>query len=206
MREGRVGIGSFLGSRDSWVPRLTTAILLAVMVSSCGSTYRFMSTDEKRSFLLSLEERTLDDLVEKNPAVQSEIDTAVGHAVLSIRLAKIPFVGAGDGLGVVTNTGTGERTYLKVGRLDVGGGLGVREYRLIVLFFEADAMEKLAGGKFELRAGVEAGAKETEIGTGAGGITGSRNKGYVMYQLADTGISATLTVRAIRYSVLELDD
>jgi len=206
MREGNAGIGTSYGSRDAWVLRLTAIILLGLTVASCGSTYRFMSTDEKRSFLLSLEKRTLSDLVEKSPEVQSEIDTAVGHAVLSIRLAKIPFIGAGDGIGVVTNAGTGERSYLKVGRLDVGGGLGVREYRLVVLFTEEDALKKLASGKLELRAGAEVGAKETEIGTGAGGISGSRKKGYVLYQLADTGISATLTVTMIRYSVLDLSE
>ena len=34
---------------------------------------------------------------------------------------KVPMVGAGEGIGVVVNTETGERTYLKVSRLDVGG-------------------------------------------------------------------------------------
>jgi len=206
MREGNVGIGSSFGWGDAWALRLTAVVLLGLTVASCGSTYRSMSAAEKQTYLFSLEKRTLADLVEKKPEVQSEIDTAVGHAVLSIRVAKIPFIGAGDGIGVVANAGTGERTYLKVGRLDVGGGLGVREYRLIALFTEEDALEKLASGKLELRAGVEAGAKETEIGTGAGGIAGSRQKGYVLYQLADTGISATLTVRMIRYSVLDLSE
>jgi lipid-binding SYLF domain-containing protein len=204
--EEDVGTGSFFGSRDVWALRLTAVILLGITVASCGSTFRFMSAEEKRTFLLSLEERTLADLVANRPDVQPEIDTAVGHAVLSIRLAKVPFIGAGDGLGVVTNATTGERTYLKVGRLDVGGGLGVREYRLVVLFSEQDALEKLAGGKLELSAGVESGAKGTEVGTGAGGIAGSRKKGYALYQLADTGVSATATVRMISYSVLDLEE
>jgi hypothetical protein len=181
-----VGTGSLFGSRDVRALRLTAVILLGIAVASCGSTFRFMSAEEKRTFLLSLEERTLADLVAKRP--------------------EIPFVGAGDGLGVVANATTGERTYLKVGRLDVGGGLGVREYRLVVLFSEQDALEKLAGGKLELSAGVEAGAKGTEVGTGAGGIAGSRKKGYALYQLADTGVSATATVRMISYSVLDLDE
>ena len=101
---------------------------------------------------------------------------------------------------------TGERTYLKVGRLDIGGGLGAREYRLVILFFDQGLLEKLASGKLELGAGVEAGAKDQEIGTGAGGVVGSRNEKRVLYQLSDAGVSATFTVRAIRYSVLKLDE
>ena len=91
------------------------------------------------------------------------------------------------------------------GRLDVGGGLGVREFRLVVIFFEEEPMKKLASGKLEIGAGVEAGAGEKDVGTGAGGIAGSRKEDFVLYQLADTGVSATITVRVIRYSVLDLE-
>ena len=124
----------------------------------------------------------------------------MGYAVVSNRVAKIPFVGAGEGIGVVFDAKTGERTYLKVGRLDIGGGLGAREYRMVILFFDQGLLENLASGK------LEAGAKDKDIGTGAGGVVGSRNEKRVLYQLSDAGVSATFTVRAIRYSVLKLDE
>jgi hypothetical protein len=184
----------------------SSALVLAALVAiSCSSTYRSMTADEKRSFLAELEEETLSELVEKLPEAQADIDRAVGYAVVANRVAKIPFFGAGEGIGVVIDAKTGERTYLKVGRLDVGGGLGAREYRLVILFFDQGLLEKLAGGKLELGAGVEAGAKDKDIGTGAGGVAGSRNEKRVLYQLSDAGASATFTVRAIRYSVLDLE-
>jgi hypothetical protein len=165
-----------------------------------------MTPEEKRDILTDLERQTLADLVQRNPDAQAEIDRSVGYAVFSNRAAKVPLFGAGEGIGVVFDLEKGERTYLQVGRLDVGGGLGVREYRLVVLFFDPEPMHKLASGKLEIGAGVEAGAKEQDIGTGAGGIAGSRNEKRVIYQLSDTGVSATFTVRAIRYSVLDLDE
>ncbi len=179
------------------------ALLLAV---SCSSSYRSMTAEDQRDLLADLEKETLAELVEQNPDAQADLDQAVGYAVFSNRAAKVPVFGAGEGIGVVFDGDTGERTYLKVGRLDVGGGLGVREYRLVVVFFEKEPLQKLASGKLELGAGVEAGAKDKDIGTGAGGITGSRNEKRVIYQLSDEGVSATLTVRAIRYSVLDLDE
>jgi lipid-binding SYLF domain-containing protein len=180
-------------------------VLAALVAISCSSTYRSMSVEEKRTFLAELEEETLAELVEKLPESQADVDRAVGYAVVSNRMAKIPFVGAGEGIGVVFDAKTGERTYLKVGRLDVGGGLGVREYRLVILFFDQKLLEKLASGKLELGAGVEAGAKDKDIGTGAAGVASSRNEKRVLYQISDAGVSATFTVRAIRYSVLKLD-
>jgi hypothetical protein len=47
---------------------------------------------------------------------------------------------------------------------------------------------------------------DKDIGPGAGGITGSRKEGHVLYQLSDSGVSATLTLNVIKYSVLDLDE
>ena len=107
---------------------------------------------------------------------------------------------------LVVDAGTGERTYLKVQRFDVGGGIGVRTFRLVMIFFDEEAFEKLATGKLEFGAGVEAGAGKGDIGTGAGGVAGARNEKRAMYQLSEKGVSATLTVRLIKYSVLDLDE
>ena len=192
-------------TRRRW---LTLAMLsaLAMMLSLSCSTYRKMTVEEKRSFLAELETTTLAELVTKKPEVQDEVDRAVGYAVFSNQATKVPFVGGGEGIGVVVDSETGTRSYLKVGRLDVGGGLGVRSYRLVVLFFDQEALHKLASGKVEVGAGIEAGAGDTDVGTGAGGVAGSRNEKFVLYQLSEKGVSATFTVRVIRYSVLDLDE
>jgi len=181
-------------------------ILVALLVASCSSTHRSMSVEEKRDFLAEAEQKTLAELIEKRPETQAEMDRSVGHAVFSNRLAKIPFVGAGDGIGVVFDKNTGERTYLKVQRLDVGGGLGVREYRLVVVFFEEESLKKLASGKLELSAGAEVGAGKGEVGLGTEGVSGKQKEKFVLYQLSDTGVTATITVRLIRYSVLDLSE
>lgn len=74
-----------------------------------------------------MEQKTLAELIEKSPEIQAEMNRSVGYAVFSNRSAKIPFIGVGEGIGVVFDKKTGERTYLKVQRPDVGGGLRVRE-------------------------------------------------------------------------------
>jgi len=181
-------------------------MLAALLVASCSSTHRSTSVEEKRDLLAEIEQKTLAELIEKRPETQAEMDRSVGHAVFSNRLAKIPIVGAGEGIGVVFDKKTGERTYLKVQRLDVGGGLGVREYRMVVVFFDEEPMQKLAGGKLELTAGVEAGAGKSDVGLGSEGISGKQKEKLVLYQLSDTGVSATITVRLIRYSVLDLTE
>jgi lipid-binding SYLF domain-containing protein len=186
--------------------RLTSVMLAALLVVSCSSTYKSMSVEEKRAHLAEAEQMALADLVEKKPEVQADLDRSIGHAVFSNRLAKVPVVGAGEGVGVVVDKRTGERTYLKVFRLDIGGGLGVREYRLVALFFDEEPLKKLASGKLELSAGAEAGAGKSDVGIGSEGVSGKRKEKLVLYQLADTGVSATITVRLIKYSVLDLEE
>ena len=190
-------------ARRRGAARLSVRVM--VLAGSC-CTYRKMPTEEKRAFLTELETTTLAELVTEFPEAQDDVDRAVGYAVFSNQATKIPIVGGGEGIGVVVDSETGDRSYLKLTRLDVGGGLGVKTYRLVTLFFDREALQKLARGKVEFGAGLEAGAGDKEVGTGAGGVAGSRTEKYVMYQLSDTGVSATFTVRMIRYSVIELDE
>lgn len=185
---------------------IAAMIVLVIGLGGCASTHRSMTVDEKRDYLLELEQQTLTELVEEHPEAAADLESAVGYAIFSNTATKVPIVGAGNGIGVVVNNPTGKRTYLKVQRFDVGGGLGIRTYRLIMIYFDETAFNKLASGKLELAAGVDAGAGKKDVGTGAGGIAPARNDKRVAYQLAEAGVSATYTVRLIRYSVLDLGE
>lgn len=184
----------------------SAVVIAALLVTSCSSTYRTMSVEEKRTLLAELEEAALAKLVEQHPEAETDMDKAVGYAIFSNTATKVPFVGAGDGIGVVVNRTNGRRTYLKVRRFDVGGGLGARKYTVVMIFFDDAALQKLASGKLELGAGVEAGAGKGGVEAGTGGSSGKHKDGYVLYQLSEGGVSATWTVRVIRYSVLDLGD
>ena len=173
-------------------------------LASCASTHRSMTVEEKRDYLLELEERTLAELIEEQPEAQADLDAAVGYAMFSNTATKVPFIGGGNGIGVVVNRRTGTRTYLKVVRFDVGGGLGIRTFRLIMIYFDEAAFRKLASGKLEFGAGIEAGAGTEEVGTGESGVSGSKNKKRAVYRWSEDGVSATWTVRLIKYSVLDL--
>jgi len=178
-----------------------------LLVTGCASSHRSMSIEEKRVFLLELEQETLAKLIEEHPEAKADLDRSSGYAVFSKSATKVPFVGAGDGIGVVFNKANDKRTYVKVQRFDVGGGLGSRTYQVVIIFFSEAALKKLASGKIEFGAGVEASAgRHDEVGAGAGGGAGARNENRVVYRLSESGASAMWTVRLIRYSALNLGD
>ncbi len=181
------------------------ATVLGIVTTAC-STYRSMSVDERRAFVAELEETALTDLVKQHPEAQADLERSLGHAIFAKAVTKVPVFGAGDGLGVVIDRRTGQRTFLRVGRIDVGGGLGTRKYRVVMIFFEPGPLDKLLAGKLEIRAGAEASSGAGDAAAGGGESSRSRDNGYATYRLADEGLSATWTVSVTRYSVLDLED
>jgi hypothetical protein len=172
------------------------ALLLAVALAACSSLSS-EERDQKRSELDRMGEDALARLLERNPELVSVFDEAVGHAVIDARLTKIPGVGYGSGKGVVVDHRDGERRYVKAWRLDVGGGLGARAYKLLFAFTDEELFEKAERGSWKFGVGVEAGVGESS----AEGATGDGGKrGFTCYTLAEKGASATWTVRAIRLS------
>jgi lipid-binding SYLF domain-containing protein len=164
--------------------------------------------EQQRQTIDELVERTLPDLYKQEPKSREEIARSVGYVIASSTLTKVPIVGVGSGYGVAINTKTGEKTYLKMSRFDVGGGWGARSLRPVIIFQDEAKFKDFIDGGWELQAGAEAAAKVGE--TGAAGGAGSGNlpgdKGYSVYMITDAGVSATATAGVIRISVAKLKE
>ncbi len=160
-------------------------VLCVLAIVGCSSTYRGMSGEEKREYLFELEEQTLAELVKDDPKAQADLDAAVGYAIFSNTATKVPSSAPAMGSAWWSTPRPMIGPTSRSSRFDVGGGLGLRKFRLVMIFFDEAAFEKLATGKLELGAGVEAGAGNNDIGTGAGGIAGARNEKRVLYQISD---------------------
>lgn len=169
--------------------------------SSPGST-----GEEQAEAIDDLVQRTLADLDRQEPHAREAIASSVGYAIMSNKVTKIPLVGAGSGYGVAINAKTGDKTYIKMVRFDLGAGWGVRAVRPVIVFRDEKKFKAFIKGKFVAHAGAEAAAKVGETGAAGGGGSGaSGGKGYVVYLITDTGVSATATAGIIRVRPIELD-
>ena len=81
-------------------------VMPLIAAVACSSTYRSMTNQEKKAYLVDLEKETLAELVAERPEAQTDLDSSVGYAVISNTAAKVPMVGAGEGIGVVVNSET----------------------------------------------------------------------------------------------------
>jgi lipid-binding SYLF domain-containing protein len=186
---------------------LITCWLLVASLSGCASVPG-ETREEQVQTIDELVERTLTDLYKQEANTVQEIADSVGYAIMSNKIMKVPLVGVGSGYGVAINNKTGERTYIKMERFDLGGGLGARSERPIVIFQEEEKFKDFIDGTWSANAGAEAAAKVGEAGA-AGGVGSSDlpgNKGYSLHLITDAGVSATATVGVIRVKPIKLKE
>jgi len=134
-------------------------------------------------------------LLELQPDLQEAIDTSKGYMVIDMTMTKVPMVGGGGGLGLVVDNRSGERSYIKVSQFEIGGGVGVRKFKVIVLFEDAALIDKVNRGAWHYDAGAEAGAGDQSAGITGGGRAGA---GYRAYRLSEGSLVVAVTVRAAR--------
>lgn len=161
---------------------------------------------EKVKTIDELVSRTLTDLYKQEPNTKEGIARSVGYAIMNNKITKIPLVGAGGGYGVAINNKTGEKTYIKMTRLDLGGGWGARTVRPVVIFYDEKLFNKFIKGDWSANMGVEAAAKVGETGAAGGAGSGDipTNKGYSAHLITDAGVSATVTMGVIRVKPIKL--
>ncbi len=182
-----------------------TLVFLVVGMSGCASIPG-KTGEEQSKAIDSLMKQTLKDLYKQEPKGKEEIGKSVGYAIMKNKFTKIPIVGAGSGYGVAINNKTGEKTYLKIVRFDIGSGLGARTVRPVIIFQNEKKFKDFIDGIWSPRAGAELAAKTKDASTSA--AAGSDNlpgeKGYSIYFITDAGVTATVTVGVIHVKPIKL--
>jgi lipid-binding SYLF domain-containing protein len=189
------------GSKALKVVAIVSVLLLGL--SGCAS----VPGDTREEQVLTIDElveTTLLDLYKQDPATEAEILKSAGYVIMNNKITKIPLVGAGSGYGVAINSATKERTYLKMGRFDVGGGWGARSVRPIIIFSDEEKFKEFIDGDWSVNAGAEAAAKVGDTGASGGAGSGGDDNGYTTHMITDAGVSATVTAGVIRVSPIEL--
>ena len=141
---------------------------------------------------------TLSTLYEYQPSARYAVEHAAGYAVFSTFGIKLLFAGGQQGKGMVVNNRTHRQTFMKMVGVQAGLGFGVAKTRLVFIFETVSAMQSFInqgwefGGQANLSA--MAGGQGTMF-TGAASVA----PGVYLYQLTETGLSATLSVSGTKF-------
>lgn len=178
--------------------RILTAVCFVFVftIVGCATTGDKTQADKRRA-ILDMKNEVLSDLYKFKPDVESQINNAPGYAVFSNANIQIIFAGVGGGNGVVKNNRTGKHTYMKMGEVGVGFGLGVKDFRAVFVFHNTETMNRFVEQGWTFGVQADAAAKAGEKGGAVGGEGTFDN--MTIYQITESGLALQTTIKGTKY-------
>ncbi|MCQ3830513.1 hypothetical protein HXX02_13785 [Microbulbifer elongatus] len=173
---------------------LTSIVLQICLLAACAAPGR--TPDEQRQHIVQTEREVLEELYRLKPALRSEVAQAPGYAVFSNINVNLLVASTASGYGVVVSK-SGKRTYMKMGEVGVGLGLGVKDFRALFIFDSAEVMQRFVESGWTFGGHADAAAKSQDKGAAVGGEVVA--DGMRVYQLTESGIALQATVKGTKY-------
>jgi len=180
----------------------TSFCLLAIMallgvVSGCGPSAR-LSVAERQQKIQTMETQTLERLYREQPSTRDRIKKSAGYGVFANANVNLILVSAGGGYGCVVDNSTGRRTYMKMALGGVGLGLGVKDYRQVLIFKSSAVLNKFVESGWEFGGHADAAAKAGESGAEAS-AEGAIGSDIEAYSMTESGLALQATVAGTKY-------
>ncbi|WP_109340994.1 YSC84-related protein [Saliniradius amylolyticus] len=171
-------------------------VLITVLLSGCVAN-QGATVAEKRQAVLVMKDTVLTRLFNEKPSTRAQLNAAPGYAVFSNANVNLFFMAAGGGYGVVKNMASGQHTYMKMAEGGVGLGLGVKDYRIVMVFHTKEAMHQFVESGWTFGGNADAAAKAGEQG---GSVQGEAYYGNVtVYTLTESGLALQATIKGTKF-------
>jgi len=106
----------------------------------------------------------LADLYASKPELKDRIKKAAGYATFNQRDMNLFLLASGSGYGVLVDNKTGKETFMRVGSLGGGVGMGLKELRVCFIFNDAKVMQQFVDSGWQFGAKADASAKYKDTG------------------------------------------
>jgi lipid-binding SYLF domain-containing protein len=148
---------------------------------------------DKRNYVLNMKNETLGELYRKRPETKSKIKKASGYAVFTNINTNLFLFSSGNGYGVAINNQNGKKTYMKLNFAGFGPGIGVKDFKAVLIFKTEQMFNEFVDGDWEFGGHADATAKSNEKGAAAGGEMYVEDD-IEIYQMTEAGIALQATV------------
>ena len=177
---------------------LLTLLATVVIVSGCGPSSKKYTVPERRQMIDSMAQDTLERLYREEALTRRLVARAAGYGVFSNGNVNIIFVSGGGGYGVVVDSATGKKTYMKMGLGGVGLGLGAKDYRQVLIFRDENTLQNFVEKGWEFGGHADAAAKAGDTGGEVSG-EGDINDDITVYSMTEAGLALQATVTGSKY-------
>lgn len=174
-------------------------IAVFVLILASSLVVHAETKEQKQAKIRKKSTETLERLYKARPSAKAAVEAAAGYAVFTSRSVKILIGGTGRGQGLAVENGTQKITYMKMGEIQAGLGMGVKKFSVVFVFETKEALHKFINSGWEFGGQATAAAKSRDGGGAYQGAT-SVSPGVWMYQLTDKGLALELTAKGTKYS------
>ncbi len=172
------------------------SLFMVIVISGCATTGANTKA-EKRQAILNMKQEVLSDLYKIQPGAKSQVINSAGYAVFSNANINVVLASFSGGQGVVKDNKTGKHTFMNMGEVGIGFGLGVKDFRAVFIFHDHGTMQKFINSGWEFGAHADAAAKAGKKGAAIGGEI--LLDGITIYQLTESGLALQATVKGTKY-------
>ncbi len=174
-----------------------TIIVMLTLAAGCGPSAK-LPPAESKELIRNMETETLERLYKEEPSTKKKIKNAAGYGTFANANINLIFISAGGGYGVVVDNSTGKRTYMKMALGGIGLGLGVKDYRQVLIFHSKHTLQEFIEKGWEFGGHADATAKAGESG---GELSGAGALGYGIeaYSMTESGLALQATIAGTKY-------
>jgi lipid-binding SYLF domain-containing protein len=192
------------------------AIVAAVPATASLMGPKGDSPEAKRKAVREQSAEMLAQLYREKPELEARLEAAPGYATFNTTNVNLFLLASGNGYGVLKDNRSGKETFMRVASLGAGVGAGVKDFRAIFVFHDADVMRRFVEDGWQFGVQADAAAKAGDKGaaaaeggavdrSGSGGV--SSGAGEVIgtstpieiYQFTETGIALQAVAAGTKY-------
>lgn len=176
------------------------AAALAMPVAAGLFSAKGDSAEEKRAAVRKQRDEILAKLYVAHPDAKDKIQKAAGYGTFNNKNLNLFLLSSGHGYGMVVDKG-GKETFMAMGSLGGGIGLGAKDLSVVFIFKTADVMKKFVESGWQFGGEADATAKAGDKGGGAAkeaAVDTGANL-FEIYQMTDTGVALQATVAGTKY-------
>ena len=179
-------------------PVFVAVCCLVIVVADVGAQdsegdWKSLEREAKRMKTDEMADLALKKVLAGNDKAARLYEMSYGWAAFDNLKLAFGFSGGG-GKGVAVNKTTGKHTYMKMGTVGIGFGLGANKYQVVFLFQD----ERTFNGFVEKGWQADAGASAVAGKAGAQVKTDFVN-GMAIYQITDAGLMAHADIAGTKY-------
>ena len=173
-------------------------IMCLVLIAPLADGGDKKSKEEQQAEVRKMKNEALADLYKDKPELKSRIQKAAGYGVFSNLGINVLLLSTARGAGVVVDNATGKETFMKVGSVGAGVGMGVKDFRVVFIFHDKEVLTNFVEKGLEFGGQADAAAKSDEKGGAAEGKA-SVQTGMEIYQFTESGVALQATVQGTKY-------